>query len=45
MCCVYEMSMPNCMICGETSFRILRNNFVRLFHGSDDRMPTTSSRL
>lgn len=45
ICCIYEMIMPSHMMCDDTTFRILRNNFARLFHDADDRMSTTISRL
>lgn len=44
-CNIYDLNMPNFMMCNVTTFRILRNNFAKLFVNSDDRMSNTSSKL
>lgn len=40
---IYSLTMPNFMMCNETTFRILRNNFANFLLASDDS--TTARRL
>lgn len=44
VCNIYDM-MPSFMMCNETLFRMLRNNFVNVFLDFDDHMSTASSIL
>lgn len=45
LCCICNLVMPNYMVHHQMTFRIFRNNYVRLFNVTDDHMSTTSSGL
>lgn len=45
LCIDYDRILPNYVNNTEGMYRILRNNFTKLFTMEDDKMPTTSSTL